>query len=59
MSKRLYNRLSTELLRVETSGSILTGSLTTVPIQVGAVTVENYEAGFNESGNDFKEISFD
>ncbi len=47
-------------IRVETTGSILTGSLTKVPIQIGTVAVEDFKAGFEDAGgNDFKEISFD
>lgn len=61
MKKKEYNSLSTELIRVEATGSILTGSLTSVPIQIASVTVEDYKAGFDEGPehNDFKEISFD
>lgn len=56
---RSYNTLSMTRTHVEVTGGILVGSLTTTPIKVGSVTVKEYEAGFNEAGNDFKEISFD
>lgn len=59
MTKRSYTALTTEILRVESSAGFLTGSLTAVPIEIGTVKVENFEAGFNEGGNDFKDISFD
>lgn len=57
--KKYYSKLSTEPLEVQLQGCILAGSLTDCKIQVGSVQVQEYSAGFNIDGNDFKEISFD
>lgn len=60
--KRDYVSLTMTSLHVEMTGRLLTGSITAVPIQIGSVTVKDFEAGFDEGGaahNDFKDISFD
>lgn len=57
--KRNYDGLNFSLVLASTTSSILTGSLTSVPIEVATVDVKEYEQGFNIGGNDFKEINFD
>lgn len=59
MGKKKYISMSIVNLRMEGTGAIMTGSITNVPIEVGNVAVDNYEQGFDISGNDFKDISFD
>ena len=49
---------------LELSGTVLTGSLTKVKIDIDNVSVEDYKSGFGTetdiaAGRDFKEISFD
>lgn len=51
--------MSFECVSVTLGSAILAGSLTNTPILVGNVTVEDFQAGFNIDGNDFKDISFD
>ena len=57
--RKTYESPAFEVLSLGCSHSVLTGSLTDHPITVGNVTVEAYSAGFDDSGNDFKDISFD
>lgn len=56
--KKSYQSPTVTVKVLETSGAILTGSVTSCAIKVQNVTVEEYSAGFNEAGNDFKDISF-
>lgn len=45
---------------VELGKTILIGSKTIIPIQVGKVKVEDYTPGFEDAaGNDFATVSFD
>lgn len=57
--KRTYSGLEFSLVLACTSSPILVGSKTSVSIQVNSVDVEPYSAGFDEGGNDFKEITFE
>lgn len=63
MVKRAYTKLAVSELCVDIEGSILRSSVTTVtkvPITIPEenVSVEEYQPGFEDSGNDFKDISF-
>ena len=57
--KKSYLKPFVSCLDAEIESGFLAASLTEVPITVDKVSVEDYTAGFNEGGNDFKEISFD
>ena len=54
--------MSFERLDVQLEGTVLTGSLTTEPIKISKVEVEEFHSGFydeTEHPYDFKDISFD
>lgn len=57
--KKNYVCLVMTPVGLEPHSALLTGSYTNVSIAINKVEVEEYEAGFNDSGNDFKKISFD
>lgn len=59
MKRRSYIALATQPLAYRLQESVLAGSVTSCPIKVGRVTVDDFSAGFNIDGNDFKDISFD
>mgnify|MGYP003305721457 CR=1 FL=1 len=59
---KYYEQMTMTRLTLSLEGTVLTGSLTSVPIKINEVTVEDYSAGFHEgvSGElDFKDITFD
>ena len=57
--KKKYLKLEMLPVPVELDKAILAASKTASPVGVQNVSVDDFEAGFNESGLDFKEISFD
>lgn len=59
MSKKSYTPITIAHTRMTLTCNVLSGSVTTTPIKVGDVAVENFEQGFSESGADFANISFD
>ncbi len=59
MKHMKYNRPGMSYLDVKVGSQILSGSNNDAKVDASVVTVANYSAGFEEEGNDFKEISFD
>lgn len=57
MRKR-YDKPTTEILHLESSNGFLKGSITTTPIKIQNVSVEDFQDGFASEGG-FKEITFD
>lgn len=59
--RRVYQRMDFSPVSVDLSGTILTGSLTSVPIKINEVTVEDFENGFDATAypDGFKDITFD
>lgn len=58
--KRKYDTHTVTAARIGMTSGLLVGSVTTKPIEIGSVSVKDYEAGFDEgaSHDNFKQISF-
>lgn len=58
--RKKYLGLAMASIGFEPESPVLTGSKTSVKIDVNTVEVEDFSAGFSDgAGNDFSEISFD
>lgn len=58
MAKRKYTKMEMTQVGIELSGILMKGSLTSVPIKVNEVSVEDFKDGFASDGG-FQELNFD
>ena len=57
--KSNYTTPETSIYDTELRMSFLTGSVTNKAMTINRVEVHDFDNGFDEGGNDFKDISFD